>query len=421
MYMKVLVLGNGFDLAHGLPTSYTNFIEFISMLDDNVENNELKKYLSSNVNCEYYCIDKIDYIGLQEKYRKFDMSECGIGIISYLKLTKNIDKWVDFEDEVLTLLKVCNEWNSIVDSQECIFSTSSKAHNTGDYVLEIFNTYDKLDNATIRKYNNCLDKLPCFTPIYKQGNINKEYIINDFEISTSKVFAVLNEALKQLEELFNWYIVNVVDCLMANKKTKLSNSAIDYVEYVINFNYTDTLRRMYNVCLSEKYYHYIHGQARKFENNILFGCNYHKEIDLKELRVFSKTFKRIFYDTEYRAVMEVEKYLEWDLKQVINSSGSNTPFDPQTTSSGEIGIYFWGHSLSTSDSDNIINIFNMAKKLEDLYAHVSITILYHEEKSKFDMLNNLFEIFGQDYIEEYTSSSRLYFEDLEHYPIEIND
>lgn len=214
---KVLVLGNGFDLAHGLPTSYSNFIEFISMLDEEAETYELKEYLLNNVNGEYYCIDKIDYVGLREKYKKFDINECGVGFVSYLKLTKNIDKWVDFEDEVLTLLKVCNEWNSIFDSQECIFSTSSKAHNTGDYVLEIFNTYDKLDNATIRKYNNCLDKLTCFTPIYKQGIINKEYIINDFEISTSKVFAVLNEALKQLEELFNWYIVNVVDCLMAKK------------------------------------------------------------------------------------------------------------------------------------------------------------------------------------------------------------
>ena len=26
--MNILVLGNGFDLAHGLPTSYINFLEF---------------------------------------------------------------------------------------------------------------------------------------------------------------------------------------------------------------------------------------------------------------------------------------------------------------------------------------------------------------------------------------------------------
>ncbi|MBQ8999135.1 MAG: hypothetical protein IJ086_10685 [Clostridium sp.] len=30
--MNILVIGNGFDLAHGLPTKYYDFIEFISLL-----------------------------------------------------------------------------------------------------------------------------------------------------------------------------------------------------------------------------------------------------------------------------------------------------------------------------------------------------------------------------------------------------
>lgn len=27
--MDILILGNGFDLAHGLPTKYTDFLEFV--------------------------------------------------------------------------------------------------------------------------------------------------------------------------------------------------------------------------------------------------------------------------------------------------------------------------------------------------------------------------------------------------------
>ena len=30
--MKILVIGNGFDLAHGLPTKYTDFMEFINVI-----------------------------------------------------------------------------------------------------------------------------------------------------------------------------------------------------------------------------------------------------------------------------------------------------------------------------------------------------------------------------------------------------
>ncbi|MNJ44065.1 hypothetical protein D3C77_390980 [compost metagenome] len=30
--MKILVIGNGFDLAHGLPTKYNEFLEFLSLI-----------------------------------------------------------------------------------------------------------------------------------------------------------------------------------------------------------------------------------------------------------------------------------------------------------------------------------------------------------------------------------------------------
>lgn len=29
VYMNILVIGNGFDLAHGLPTSYKEFLKFV--------------------------------------------------------------------------------------------------------------------------------------------------------------------------------------------------------------------------------------------------------------------------------------------------------------------------------------------------------------------------------------------------------
>ena len=32
--MNILVIGNGFDLAHGLPTKYTDFLDFIKEFQD---------------------------------------------------------------------------------------------------------------------------------------------------------------------------------------------------------------------------------------------------------------------------------------------------------------------------------------------------------------------------------------------------
>ena len=31
--MNILVLGNGFDLAHGLPTSYKDFLDYLSVIE----------------------------------------------------------------------------------------------------------------------------------------------------------------------------------------------------------------------------------------------------------------------------------------------------------------------------------------------------------------------------------------------------
>ena len=35
--MNIIVIGNGFDLAHGLPTKYTDFLEFVKVLNNVLE------------------------------------------------------------------------------------------------------------------------------------------------------------------------------------------------------------------------------------------------------------------------------------------------------------------------------------------------------------------------------------------------
>lgn len=35
--MNILVIGNGFDLAHGLPTKYTDFLKFVEVINQVIE------------------------------------------------------------------------------------------------------------------------------------------------------------------------------------------------------------------------------------------------------------------------------------------------------------------------------------------------------------------------------------------------
>ena len=40
--MNILVIGNGFDLAHGLPTKYEDFLEFIKIIKQCFEQDNFK-------------------------------------------------------------------------------------------------------------------------------------------------------------------------------------------------------------------------------------------------------------------------------------------------------------------------------------------------------------------------------------------
>lgn len=77
--MNILIIGNGFDLAHGLPTRYNDFLEFSKILMagiDAVENNELMIFEVGNEiehHIEYYNYIKMilnEYDGLINKRRR---------------------------------------------------------------------------------------------------------------------------------------------------------------------------------------------------------------------------------------------------------------------------------------------------------------------------------------------------------------
>ncbi len=66
----ILVTGNGFDLAHNLPTSYGDFIEFINIIDEE-ENEEIniKKFLEEKTKGFYY-IDQIEILEIIDSYKE---------------------------------------------------------------------------------------------------------------------------------------------------------------------------------------------------------------------------------------------------------------------------------------------------------------------------------------------------------------
>ena len=59
MYMNILVIGNGFDLAHGLPTTYKNFLDYAHIFKyyNEEENKEAYLFPDKYKNYKAYILD----------------------------------------------------------------------------------------------------------------------------------------------------------------------------------------------------------------------------------------------------------------------------------------------------------------------------------------------------------------------------
>lgn len=99
---KVLLVGNGFDLAHGLLTSYNDFLflmqnwgKFIVKYDEKTVGGCCEKYLVNfkNYNCEL--IKKLDEIIKGNSWVHY-----------FCNCEAEIDGWIDFEKEIYPVMEL---------------------------------------------------------------------------------------------------------------------------------------------------------------------------------------------------------------------------------------------------------------------------------------------------------------------------
>ncbi|MGM8900781.1 AbiH family protein, partial [Psychrobacter sp. 1Y4] len=121
---KIFVLGNGFDLAHYLPTAYVHFMDAMRVVEGSEENAELgfdnlfHKYISgdcSEIDKEFFQktkkLYKTDDLQLSpDKVKELRGNLKSNGWFQHFKhhLT-DVDTWIDFENEIQKLLiSVCD-------------------------------------------------------------------------------------------------------------------------------------------------------------------------------------------------------------------------------------------------------------------------------------------------------------------------
>ena len=400
MINRIIIIGNGFDLAHGLKTSYADFIyqywkekynntkgrpelipdPLIERFNGNINN--IQNAIIEILGNDFYMLK--DGKDILEKLFSNNTSIKRLVTPFFYILCQNVSQknWVDIEESYYQLV---------------LYQAYKKM---GIRKQEPFPIHEITNNIPIGKLNEQLEFIGKKLKDYLWNATENAYSFNEMQsifkesievkdIDPSK-FNLYIEYCKELasinqDELVKYWTERNVIIDKANQTLQdFINSGIDIEKYVegkfgfgleqivfpyqtlfLNFNYTN-IADLYKDCISNVSVIHIHGRIHE-DNSLIFGYGDEKDDDFKLIQntkdnEFLQNFKSIRY-------LESERYK--NLLKFIESA----PYQ----------IFILGHSCGNSDR-TLLNILFEHKNC------LSIKPYYHKKDKKdnyLDIIQNM--------------------------------
>lgn len=352
--MNILVIGNGFDIAHDLPTEYGHFLKFVQAFQEfkkSTENEESNYY-------QYFLSLKENKVDIYNEINT--LVEDNLLLNYFIKIYKrkqSDDKngWIDFESEI----------SAIIQALDAARLTLNEQFKQGEIL------------AQIEQWQlNILH--PVFFPNQKFPD-KRNISFDNTAVGLKK-----NRALNDLNKLIRCLEIYLSDYISIEKCKKLKDVALLQIDKVLSFNYTDTYKILYHNSGSSKAdYDFIHGKAEighNIENcNLVLGIDEYLTEDLmnkdNEFIQFKKFYQRIYKGTGCH-------YIDW-----INERSENAKKIPKLPIS-ELNIYIYGHSLDVTDADILKRLI--------LAEGAKTTIFYHNKKAMGNQIANLVKVIGEE-------------------------
>lgn len=368
--MHFLIIGNGFDIAHGFPTTYTEFLSFCQAYDKTVpifENKALNKEFGSLI-------------------------KKNIWIKYFLKLTSDspapIGKnWIDFEKELAEIIGVIE--NRIVEHGglgmgryhiskysggiriECF---KSSRWSKFEKFLSIFDGFEKRTIECVLFASNVTDETSFLGFLYDQlRKLTRAFEIyclkvNAREVKNTIVSSERGTQIKAAQQKLAYFTKQARYANENNLENEaefmqLKREAIDMYEhlmldvrpkdylsmgkfdYVLSFNYTNTYERLYGSDLTK--YCYINGKAQESKEpmnlaNLVLGID-DNLVSGKESQCFCcVNFKKYYQRIILKTSSEYKDWLQSESKQL---SAVNY-------------VHIVGHSLDRTDHDVLYEFFS---------------------------------------------------------------
>ena len=302
---KVLIIGNGFDLAHGLLTDYRDFLKIMKDPDDFLKYYEIKKgkphvgvYDSNNQWNRY--LEDTEKSDVLEINKMVNILKTNSWAQYYAKCNAEIEGWVDFEREM----------QPVIDMFNSIISSGSKCIGSGDNACAFLRLNDigiertaKLWPKYIQDVRSCGDNLQ---GIY----VTVESYYSDTQYGVIK-HKMLRDLSADLDEFVNAFCIYLKELVETKEDIDLIGlfETMD-VSDIISFNYTDTYYN-YHSSLRNATVHYIHGSTLNNDSEkMIFGVNRVKDDAEYLFKVFEKRYQRLCnnYKQTYKDIVENGNY-----------------------------------------------------------------------------------------------------------------
>lgn len=341
--MNILIIGNGFDLAHGLPTRYSDFLNSIK------ERSDFYQFISKDAGFKIKIFNRVR----------------GSVILRYMKKQlQSHNGWIDFENELKEIIEsMCG-------------------------LPEIFRRYTYMKNKEIESdFIINADKIEELSPflyrvLLKNKSLKERWSQKEIYELENKVHNEIKDFISLFKEYIIW--INKSQMQGLTKKQLFMDMRIDHL---LSFNYTPTFLELYNTDgkVLQDNICFVHGKIDSNESSEIvmgIGSDFYDENKHEKYVEFFKFFQCYKYSTS-------TSYLKW----IENVSREYYDVNAERIVKENCEVYVYGHSLDPTDK----NILKPFLDLENSMVH----IYYINKSNKEQLERNLLKILGKDLFSNY--------------------
>lgn len=392
-----LVVGNGFDLANGLPTKYSDFLDFVSELMSSAttvsqggdvtlsgDTKRIISHIKDLSSCENTSqlwsseyTDVLDIIinlvdnNIWFKYFGSIRNKAVLG-----------PSWIDFEKEISFIIQSLDDVKYSLNTEVRTFFDDNK----NNLSLSNYSYKFKLGQFVwcLAEYDEKLGRL-----------VGNKLICNTFYELREKLFL----DLERLIETLNTYLHEFVDKKTITKVLPCFEDMEPSM--ILSFNYTHTMEKVFPNC---KKVHYMHGECSASveadRSNMVLGIDeYHNKYDADtntDYVIFKKYVQRIRNGTAHEICEFLDEWNRWEASQWSAAISAGTVDTDE--------LHIFGHSLDITDKDLLRRLFNIS---------FDRTVIYcHNKAAEGQYIANLIKIIGQEELIDKIENRELVFQVL---------